>query len=127
MSIKRALGDIVGREFISDSPPTLEAYSRDLSLVPPQTPGYVVRPGNTGEVVRIVRLGLYNAFIHCQTPVSLLDPAFGPNHHRWMLKLKKALDPLNLSNRPFPHDVDEFIHRSPWMRECEAQNPDRKA
>ena len=47
MAIKEALVSIVGAEYVSDEPATLEKYSRDYSLVHPRMPTCIVYPQNT--------------------------------------------------------------------------------
>jgi len=56
VQIKESLAKIVGAENVSDDPKTLLSYSRDYSLNTPRTPNYVVRPGNTGEVQKVIKL-----------------------------------------------------------------------
>lgn len=50
------LTQIVGEENIRNDEPTRWAYSRDASFVAPSLPDVVVRPKNTEEIARIVRL-----------------------------------------------------------------------
>ena len=54
--LKAALQGIVGAQFVSDDAFTLMAYSRDYSAMPPQTPHFVVLPGNAQEVSQILSL-----------------------------------------------------------------------
>ena len=55
MAIKEALAAIVGTEYVSDEPETLEKYSRDYSFVQPRMPTCIVYPQNTEEIQGIVR------------------------------------------------------------------------
>ncbi|MFC1870613.1 FAD-binding oxidoreductase, partial [Chloroflexota bacterium] len=55
MSIKKDLTGIVGAEYVSDAPETLEKYSHDYSFVQPRMPGCVVSPRNTEEIQGILR------------------------------------------------------------------------
>ena len=56
MDVKAKLAEIVGSSNVSDAPEDLVAFSRDYSLCPPRMPSYVVRPKNTEEVQKIIRL-----------------------------------------------------------------------
>ena len=55
MAIKEELVSIVGSEYVSDDPETLEKYSRDYSFVQPRKPGWVVYAKNTEEVQGVVK------------------------------------------------------------------------
>ena len=44
MAIKEELVGIVGSEYVSDDPETLEKYAKDYSFVQPRMPSYVVSP-----------------------------------------------------------------------------------
>ncbi len=55
MAIKGDLAGIVGAEYVSDDPETLEKYSRDYSFVQPRMPSLVVYPQNTEEIQGVVR------------------------------------------------------------------------
>ena len=56
MQIKEDLTKIFGAENVSDDPAALQSYSRDYSLNTPRTPNYIVRPRNTDEVQKVVKL-----------------------------------------------------------------------
>ncbi len=62
-----------------------------------------------------VKRGLYSAFLY-QTPMELSGPAYGPNFHNWMKKVKGVFDPNSLSNPPVPFDVDEIIDKMDWLK-----------
>jgi len=55
MTLKEDLVSIVGAEYVSDDPDTLEKYSKDYSFVQPRRPSCVARPKNTEEVQRVVK------------------------------------------------------------------------
>ena len=55
MAIKEDLAGMVGAEYVSDAPETLEKYSRDYSFVPPRMPTCVVSPQNTEEVQGVLK------------------------------------------------------------------------
>jgi glycolate oxidase len=49
------LAEIVGPEFVSDAPEEKYIYAMDPGTMPPCTPDYVVMPGSTDEVRKIVQ------------------------------------------------------------------------
>jgi len=55
MAIKEELVGIVGSEYVSDEPETLEKYARDYSFVQPRMPSYVVSPKNTEEIQGVAK------------------------------------------------------------------------
>lgn len=55
MGKREELTGIVGSEWVLDDPETLEAYSEDMSFVPPRKPECVVKPVATEEVQAIVK------------------------------------------------------------------------
>jgi len=55
MGLKQDLAEIVGPEYASDDPETLEKYSKDYSFVQPRRPSCVSYPKSTDEVQRIVK------------------------------------------------------------------------
>jgi len=55
MGLKQDLVEIVGSEYVSDDPETLEKYSKDYSFVQPRRPSCVAYPESTEEVQRIVK------------------------------------------------------------------------
>jgi FAD/FMN-containing dehydrogenase len=55
MALKEDLIAVVGADYVSDDPETLERYARDLSLVQPRRPSYVTRPASTEQVQQIVK------------------------------------------------------------------------
>ena len=63
-----------------------------------------------------VSKGIYNFFHITYSPLFLVGPAFGPNHHLWMLKIKEAFDPDGISNPPFPQCIDELVERCDWLK-----------
>ena len=66
-----------------------------------------------------IRKGAYSLFHDgLQTPWFLKGPAYGPNHHEWVLKIKDAFDPDYLSAPPVPLDNDVFVDRSDWMKKA---------
>ncbi len=55
MAVIEDLAGIVGAEYISDDPATLEKYSRDGSFVQPRMPTCVVFPQNTEEIQGVLK------------------------------------------------------------------------
>jgi len=55
MGLKQDLVEIVGSEYVSDDPATLEKYSKDSSFVQPRKPSCVAYPANAEEVQRVVK------------------------------------------------------------------------
>ena len=55
MAIKEDLAGVVGAEYVSDEPATLEKYSRDYSFVQPRMPTCIVYPRNTEEIQGVVK------------------------------------------------------------------------
>jgi hypothetical protein len=46
----------------------------------------------------------------------LTGPAYGPNYHVWLLKIKNAFDPEYICHPPVPLSHDEFVEQAEWMR-----------
>jgi len=55
VNLKEDLAAIVGAEYVSDEPETLDKYSKDKSFVQPRRPTVVVYPKNAEEVQKIVK------------------------------------------------------------------------
>ncbi len=68
MSTRDKLLEMVGVENFSHDPEVLEKYSKDLSLVPPGMPNYVVKPKDASEVQKVVRFA--NEHLIPVVPVS---------------------------------------------------------
>jgi len=66
--IKKGLEAIVGKKYVLDDEASLDAYSKDLSLSEPRRPSIVVKPKNTEEVEKIVKLA--NKHLMPVIPVS---------------------------------------------------------
>ncbi len=73
MDLKEELASVVGSEYVSDDPATLEAYVRDNSFAAPQRPVLVVKPKNVDEVQGIVKLAN-------QTGTPLVPVSSDPPH-----------------------------------------------
>ncbi len=56
MSIKERLIEIVGGDYVEDTPDALKAYSKDHSLLSPGMPDFIVKPANAEEVQRLIKL-----------------------------------------------------------------------
>jgi FAD/FMN-containing dehydrogenase len=70
---KEALARIFGARNLTDAPAVLAAYAKDESFVSPLKPWYVVRPGNTDEVQKLVVWAN-------QTGTPLVAVSSGPPH-----------------------------------------------
>jgi len=66
--IKKELEVIVGKKHVLDDDTTLSAFSEDMSLNPPRRPSWVVRPGSSKEVQKVVMLA--NKHLIPLVPVS---------------------------------------------------------
>jgi len=66
--IKKGLEAIVGKRYVLDDEASLDAYSKDLSLSEPRRPSLVVKPKNTEEVQKVVKLA--NKHLMPVVPVS---------------------------------------------------------
>jgi len=55
VALKDDLARIVGSDYVSDDPQTLEKYSKDYSFVQPRSPSCVAYPKNTEEVQGVVK------------------------------------------------------------------------
>jgi FAD/FMN-containing dehydrogenase len=64
-----------------------------------------------------IRKRYYTAQLASHKPLYLTGPAYGPDYHKWMLRIKEEFDPNNLSNPPVPADYDMFIDKAEWMKE----------
>jgi hypothetical protein len=53
---KGALISIVGEKNVTDEPQILEQYSKDISFVNKLMPDYVIKPENTDDIVKLVKL-----------------------------------------------------------------------
>lgn len=68
-------------------------------------------------VKKDISRGFYNSILGgAQQPLYLTGPAYGPNFHKWLLKVKEEFDPNNLSHPPGPLTQDEFVDRAEWMK-----------
>ncbi|MDH5781642.1 MAG: hypothetical protein OEZ07_03620, partial [Dehalococcoidia bacterium] len=69
------LAKIVGAGNVSREPATLDEYSKDMSFVNTITPECVVKPRNTGDIEKIVKLAN-------ETLTPLVPVSSGPPHFR---------------------------------------------
>ena len=63
-----------------------------------------------------VKKGYWSSFLLSSQPVGLTGPAYGPNYHLWVKKLKEIFDVNGVSNPPAPFDHDEFVEKAEWMQ-----------
>lgn len=72
---KEKLVDIFSVANVNNGPAKLEEYSRDMSFVNPIRPEYVIKPRNTGDIEKLVKLAN-------ETLTSLVPVSSGPPHFR---------------------------------------------
>jgi glycolate oxidase len=58
----------------------------------------------------------YSSALGPHQPMYLTGPAYGPNYHIWMLKVKEEFDPNKVCHPPVPLAHDEFVERAEWMK-----------
>jgi glycolate oxidase len=63
-----------------------------------------------------IRKRFYTSLLGPHQPLYLTGPAYGPNYHKWLLKIKGEFDPNFLSHPPVPLAHDHFVERAEWMR-----------
>ena len=63
-----------------------------------------------------IRKRFYTSLLGPHQPLYLTGPAYGPNYHKWLLKIKDEFDPSFLSHPPVPLAHDHFVERAEWMR-----------
>jgi len=66
-----------------------------------------------------IKKGHWTSFCGSSQPIRLIGPAYGPNFHLWMMKVKETFDVNSLSNPPVPYEHDVFIDRAEWMHPLE--------
>ncbi|MDY7036668.1 MAG: hypothetical protein SV375_10975, partial [Thermodesulfobacteriota bacterium] len=62
-----------------------------------------------------IEKGYWTSFLLSSQPVYLTGPAYGPNYHFWIKRLKETFDSNNISNPPGPYDQDVFVEKAEWM------------
>ena len=62
-----------------------------------------------------IEKGYWTSFLLSSQPVHLTGPAYGPNYHFWIKRLKETFDSNNISNPPGPYDQDVFVEKAEWM------------
>jgi glycolate oxidase len=74
-----------------------------------------------------IRKRFYTSLLGPHQPLYLTGPAYGPNYHTWMLKVKDEFDPQFLCHPPVPLAHDEFVEKAEWMRPMKDwESPDFK-
>lgn len=99
MELKTELIKAVGAGYVLDSADALMPYSSDFSLTPPAYPDYVVRPGNSEDVQRIISLA--NIY---KTPVVPLSS--GVHFYGTTIPKKKGII-VDLRRMDKIFDIDE--------------------
>ena len=63
-----------------------------------------------------IRKRFYTSLLGPHQPLYLTGPAYGPNYHEWLMKVKNEFDPKFICHPPVPLAHDEFVERAEWMR-----------
>ncbi len=63
-----------------------------------------------------IRKRFYTSLLGSHQPLYLTGPAYGPNYHQWLLKVKNEFDPRFLCHPPVPLNHDAFVERAEWMK-----------
>jgi glycolate oxidase len=63
-----------------------------------------------------IRKRFYTSLLGPHQPLYLTGPAYGPNYHEWLLKVKNEFDPHFICHPPVPLAHDEFVEKADWMR-----------
>jgi len=63
-----------------------------------------------------IRKRFYTSLLGPHQPLYLTGPAYGPNYHTWLLKVKDEFDPYFLCHPPVPLAHDAFVEKAEWMR-----------
>jgi FAD/FMN-containing dehydrogenase len=63
-----------------------------------------------------IRKRFYTSLLGPHQPLYLTGPAYGPNYHKWLLKVKDEFDPQFVCHPPVPLAYDEFVERAEWMK-----------
>ena len=63
-----------------------------------------------------IRKRFYTSLLGPHQPLYLTGPAYGPNYHTWLLKVKDEFDPLFICHPPVPLAHDAFVEKAEWMR-----------
>jgi len=58
----------------------------------------------------------YTSLLGPHQPLYLTGPKYGPNYHKWILKIKEEFDPEWLCHPPVPLAHDVFVERAKWMK-----------
>jgi len=63
-----------------------------------------------------IRKRFYTSLLGSHQPLYLTGPAYGPNYHKWILKVKDEFDPKFVCHPPVPLAHDEFVEQAEWMK-----------
>jgi hypothetical protein len=62
-----------------------------------------------------IRKRFYTSLLGSHQPLYLTGPAYGPNYHKWLLKVKDEFDPQFICHPPVPLNHDVFVERAKWL------------
>jgi hypothetical protein len=63
-----------------------------------------------------IRKRFYTSLLGSHQPLYLTGPAYGPNYHKWLLKIKDEFDPQFICHPPVPLNHDVFVERAEWLK-----------
>lgn len=123
MTLRRELVRIVGSEYVSDDPDTLEKYSKDYSFVQPRRPSCVAYPKNTEEIQAVVKYA--NEHVIPLTPRSSGISFYGagiPSQGGIILELTRMNKILEVDGRDRKVKVEPGVTWVQVQEELEKQN-----
>lgn len=91
-------------------------YSEYISYYDPDGDTDIVDLWYIDVIKENIKKGFWTASLAPQNPAYLTGPAYGPNYHLWMQKIKEEFDPNNVANPPGLTLHDEFIEKAEWMK-----------
>jgi hypothetical protein len=72
-----------------------------------------------------IRHRYYTSLLGPHQPLYLTGPKYGPDYHKYLLKVKNEFDPKWMSHPPVPLAHDVFVERASWMKKIKDwESPD---
>ena len=106
------LVNVLGFGYVSDDPAVAEAYSRDFyaaSVLQKQSPEFVVLPGSTEDVQRIIRLANRYKFPFSVIGSGLLFPVIGARKPYWCLVDTKRLNRIEIDEKNMYAIIEPYV------------------
>lgn len=119
--IKSQLAAILGREFVSDDPAVLEAYSRESQTPSSQTrlrAEFVALPGSTNDIRRIVRLAGRHRFPYSVLGSGLYFITTAANRPYWCYLDTKRMTHLEIDRRNMYAVIGPYITHAQLQAEA---------